>query len=49
MQLQQTLSQLRDVDMIDGVARLQSQLASLEVSQQAYLRLQNLSLFRLMG
>ena len=49
VQLQQTLSQLRDVDMIDGVARLQSQLASLEVSQQAYLRLQNLSLFRLMG
>lgn len=49
LSLQTTLSEVRDVDLIEAVSRLELQRVGLQAAQQAFLRVQNLSLFRLLG
>lgn len=45
LQSEKTLSELRDLDMAEAVSRLNLQMTALQVSQQTYNRVQNLSLF----
>ncbi|NNF66377.1 MAG: flagellar hook-associated protein FlgL [Gammaproteobacteria bacterium] len=47
--LESTLSDVRDVDIIAAASRLDLERVSLQAAQQAFLRVQNLSLFRLLG
>ncbi|MBT8143128.1 MAG: flagellar hook-associated protein FlgL, partial [Gammaproteobacteria bacterium] len=47
--LQTTLSGVRDVDFIEAASRMELQRVSLQAAQQAFVRTQNLSLFRLLG
>ena len=42
---QTTLSSVQDLDYAEAVSRLQLQLTGLQAAQQAYLKIQNLSLF----
>ncbi len=44
-----TLSDVRDVDLIAAASRLDLERVSLQAAQQSFLRVQNLSLFRLLG
>ena len=46
VQLTQTLSDVRDLDYTEALSRLSQQLFGLEAAQQAYARVQGLSLFR---
>ncbi len=45
-QLQQTISDIENVDLAEAVSRLSRQLFALEASQQSFALIQNLSLFR---
>ena len=45
VQLQETLSNLQDLDYAEAISRLNLQLTALEAAQQAYVRVQGLSLF----
>lgn len=45
LSLAQTMSELRDLDYAEAVARLNRELAGLQAAQQVYLRVQQLSLF----
>jgi len=45
LQLQQTLSEVRDLDYAEAISRFQQQLAALEAAQQTYITTQRLSLF----
>jgi flagellar hook-associated protein 3 FlgL len=45
LQLQESLSDVQDLDYAEAISRLNLQLASLEAAQQAYVRVQGLSLF----
>lgn len=45
LDIQQTLSDLRDVDMAEALGRLNAQMTALQVAQQAYARIANRSLF----
>lgn len=49
LSLQTTLSDVRDVDLVEAASRMELQRVSLQAAQQAFLRVQNLSLFRLLG
>ena len=49
LSLETTLSDVRDIDLIEAVSRLDLERVSLQAAQQAFLRVQNLSLFRLLG
>lgn len=49
LSLQTTLSDVRDVDIIEAASRMELQRVSLQAAQQAFVRVQNLSLFRLLG
>ena len=46
VQLQQSISEIEDVDLAEAVSRLNRQLLALEVAQQSFARIQNLSLFQ---
>ncbi len=46
VQLQQSISDIEDVDLAEAVSRLNRQLLALEVAQQSFARIQNLSLFQ---
>ena len=48
LQIKTTLSSVRDTDMASAISDLQAQLSALEVSQQSFVRIQNLSLFSLL-
>jgi flagellar hook-associated protein 3 FlgL len=48
LQLQKTLSLIQDLDYAEATGRLNLQLTALEAAQQAFLRVQNLTLFNLM-
>lgn len=48
LQIKTTLSGVRDTDMAAAISDLQAQLTALEVSQQSFVRIQNLSLFSLL-
>ena len=45
LQLQQSLSGIRDVDMVEAASRLSQNLTGLQAAQQAFARVQQLSLF----
>ncbi len=45
IELQATLSEIRDVDIAEAAVELQSRLVSLEAAQQSYARIQGLNLF----
>jgi flagellar hook-associated protein 3 FlgL len=45
VQTESALSELRDLDYAEATARLQTQLATYQASQQAFARVQGLSLF----
>ncbi len=45
LQLQETLSEVRDLDLTEAISRLNLQLVALEAAQQSYVRIQGLSLF----
>ena len=45
IELQSTISDIRDLDYADAVSRLNIQLTGLQAAQQAFTRIQNLSLF----
>jgi len=45
LQLQTTLSDIRDLDFAEAVGRLNLQLTGLQAAQQAFARVQGLSLF----
>ena len=47
--LETTLSEVRDADLVETVSRMELQRVSLQAAQQAFVRLQGLSLFRLLG
>lgn len=49
LQTREVLSGVQDLDYAEAVTRLNLQLTGLQASQQAYLKIQGLSLFRLMG
>ena len=49
LSLEITLSDVRDIDIIEAASRLDLERVSLQAAQQAFLRVQNLSLFRLLG
>lgn len=49
LSLQTTLSDVRDVDIVEAASRMELQRVSLQAAQQAFVRVQNLSLFRLLG
>ncbi|MDH3587968.1 MAG: flagellar hook-associated protein FlgL [Gammaproteobacteria bacterium] len=49
LSLESTLSDVRDIDLIEAASRLDLERVSLQAAQQAFLRVQNLSLFRLLG
>ncbi len=46
IELQATLSEIRDVDIAEAAVELQSRLVALEAAQQSYARIQGLSLFQ---
>lgn len=48
LQIKNTLSSVQDTDMASAISDLQAQLSALEVSQQSFVRIQNLSLFSLL-
>jgi len=45
VQLQETLSEIQDLDYADAISRFNLQLTTLEAAQQAYIKMQGLSLF----
>ncbi|MFV0278903.1 MAG: flagellar hook-associated protein FlgL [Parahaliea sp.] len=45
LQLQQNLSEVRDLDYAEAISRLQMQLTTLEAAQKSYVSISNLSLF----
>lgn len=45
LQLQETLSEVRDLDVTEAISRLNLQLVALQAAQQSYVRIQGLSLF----
>lgn len=45
LQLQETLSEVRDLDVPEAISRLNLQLVALQAAQQSYVRIQGLSLF----
>lgn len=45
LQLQETLSDVRDLDVAEAISRLNLQLVALQAAQQSYVRIQGLSLF----
>lgn len=49
LSLQTTLSGVRDADIVAAASQMELQRVSLQAAQQAFLRMQNLSLFRLLG
>ncbi|MBT8136186.1 MAG: flagellar hook-associated protein FlgL [Gammaproteobacteria bacterium] len=49
LSLETTLSDVRDIDLIEAASRLDLERVALQAAQQAFLRVQNLSLFRLLG
>ncbi len=49
LSLETLLSEVRDVDLIAAASRLDLERVSLQAAQQAFVRVQNLSLFRLLG
>ena len=48
VELMSTLSELRDVDIAEAASRLSLQITALEAAQQTLVRVQGLSLFRLL-
>lgn len=49
LSLETLISEVRDVDIIAAASRLDLERVSLQAAQQAFVRVQNLSLFRLLG
>ncbi|MBT6278151.1 MAG: flagellar hook-associated protein FlgL [Chromatiales bacterium] len=49
VELKTTLSSLRDLDYTEAASRLNQQLLALQAAQQAFVRVQNLSLFNFLG
>ena len=45
LQLEQSLSEVQDLDYAEAVSRLNQQLLSLQAAQQAFVKVQGLSLF----
>ena len=45
LDLQQTLSEIEDLDIAEAVGRLQMQMVSLQAAQQTFVKTQNLSIF----
>ncbi|OOZ41506.1 flagellar hook-associated protein 3 [Solemya pervernicosa gill symbiont] len=49
VQMQTTLSELQDLDYVEATARLNIQMVGMQAAQQAYVRVQGLSLFNYIG
>ena len=45
LQLQETLSEIQDLDYAEAISRLNLELTALQAAQQAYVKVQGLSLF----
>ena len=48
LSLEQTKSQIADIDLAEAISRFNFQIVSLQAAQQAYVKVQNLSLFNLL-
>jgi len=48
LSLEQTKSQIEDIDIAEAISRFNFQIVSLQAAQQAYVKVQNLSLFNLL-
>jgi len=48
LSLKQTKSQIEDIDIAEAISRFNFQIVSLQAAQQAYMKVQNLSLFNLL-
>jgi len=48
LSLKQTKSQIEDIDIAEAISRFNFQIVSLQAAQQAYVKVQNLSLFNLL-